>query len=120
MITVFATREGLEGKPTASGYIIDKIVPYVALPSVKALGKFVKLIHPVNGNKCYAVVLDVGPWNTHDDNYVFGLMGQRPASEYNKDISNTNTNRAGIDLGDKVWQLLGMTDNDMVTWEFLE
>lgn len=40
---VKATREGLLGHGTASGYIIDRVVPFVALPSTKAIGRFVKV-----------------------------------------------------------------------------
>ena len=36
-MTVKATREGLIGGQTASGYIIDRVVPFVALPCGKAL-----------------------------------------------------------------------------------
>lgn len=130
---VKATREGLLGGHTASGYIVDDAVPFVALPSTKALGKFVYLRNPKNGKLCYAVVLDVGPWNggkvrrffnatlnitdTDDDLYVFG--GARPQSETGKDLRGRPTNKAGIDLGEKVWKDLGMVDNSEVEWEFL-
>jgi hypothetical protein len=68
---VKATREGLVGDKTESGYVIDRVVPFVALPSYRAVGKFVKITNPTNGVSAYAVVLDVGPWNTRDDAYVF-------------------------------------------------
>lgn len=120
MITVRATREGLIGGITSSGYRIDKVVPFVALPSTEAIGKFVKLINPENNKSCYAIVLDVGPWNEHDDQYVFGVLGERPAAEKGIDTRGRTTNLAGIDLGEKVWKLLGMKDNTMISWEFLE
>jgi hypothetical protein len=31
-----------------------------------------------------------------------------------------HTNGAGIDLGERVWDLLGMRDNAEVEWEFIE
>jgi hypothetical protein len=34
VITVKATREGLLGQKTASGYVIDTVVPFVALPCI--------------------------------------------------------------------------------------
>lgn len=75
MIRVFATREGLEGQRTSSGYLIDTIVNFVALPHVKALGRHVR-IYP-DGYKQYgdfhgvlAQVLDVGP-HSDADPYVF-------------------------------------------------
>lgn len=118
MITVKATREGLVGRPTASGYVIDKVVPFVALPSTKALGRVVRVRNPANGKRCLAVVLDVGPWNERDDEYVFN--GARPASEKGVSVSGVGTNNAGIDLGERVWKALGMTGNTAVEWEFVE
>jgi hypothetical protein len=117
MIRVKATREGLPGRRTASGYIIDQIVPFVALPSTLALGKFVRIRNPENNATRYAVVLDVGPWNTHDDSYVF--KGLRPQAETGMDSTGRVTNGAGIDLGEKVWHELGMLDNGEVEWEFI-
>lgn len=117
MIQVKATREGLLGQTTASGYKIDLYVSFVALPARDALWKFVKLYNPTNGRSCYAQVLDVGPWNTADNEYVFS--GQRPAAESGSSVSGKGTNGAGIDLGERVWQLLGMTNNSEVQWEFI-
>ncbi len=116
-VTVKATREGLTSLKTASGYVIDKVVPFVALPAEKALGRFVRLTNPLNGKSCDAVVLDVGPWNVADDAYVFG--GARPAAERGVSVSGKGTNDAGIDLGDRVWMQLGMTGNTSVEWVFI-
>lgn len=117
MIKVKATREGLIGNPTSSGYIINTTVPFIALPSISALYKFVRIRNPLNGKKCLAVVLDVGPWNIADNEYVFG--GERPQAESGTDKYGRVTNKAGIDLGEKVWKLLEMTDNTDVEWEFI-
>lgn len=114
---VKATREGLIGGKTASGYIVDTVVPFVALPSVKALGRFVRVTNPANQRTTLAVVLDVGPWNEHDSMYV--EHGQRPAAESGVDTRGRKTNGAGIDLGEKVWHVLGMVDNGDVEWEFV-
>ena len=114
---VKATREGLIGKTTAIGWIIDAVYPFVALPSHKALGMWVKVSNPLNGKMCCAQVMDVGPFNTHDDAYVF--EGNCPLSEKGQSVSNQGTNGAGIDLGEKVWNLLGMKDNTNVDWEFV-
>lgn len=116
-MTVKATREGLIGGRTASGYVIDKVVPYVALPSRAALHRFVRLTSTQTGKSCYAIVLDVGPWNVADDAYV--LEGQRPQAESGTDLFGRTTNGAGIDLGEAVWMALGMVDNGEVAWEFL-
>jgi hypothetical protein len=116
-MTVKATREGLQGQRTSTGYIIDRKMPFVALPSTRALYKFVRLVNPANGKACHAVVLDVGPWNVADDAYVFD--GCRPAAERGISVSGKGTNGAGIDLSEAVWNALAMTDNANVNWEFL-
>lgn len=118
MITVKATREGLVGQPTATGWLINEIFPFVALPSHQALGRWVKVFNPANGRWCCAEVRDVGPWNEHDDAYVFD--GARPAAESGESVSGHGTNGAGIDLGEYVWHELQMADNAPVTWEFIE
>lgn len=118
MKTVKATREGLTGGKTSSGYVIDTVVSFVALPAVRALHKHVLVTNPITGLSCIAEVLDVGPWNEHDDAYVFGEA--RPLAEQGINVSqNGKTNGAGIDLGERVWRTLGMKGNGLVTWEFL-
>ena len=118
VITVKATREGLVGGLTASGYVIDTVVPFVALPARRALGKFLRISNPLNGKMTMAVVLDVGPWNVDDELYVFGTS--RPQAESGVDSTGRKTNGAGIDLSEKIWKLLGMTDNTNVTWQFVK
>jgi hypothetical protein len=116
-VSIKATREGLQGHVTSSGYVIDTHVPFVALPAKDALYRCVKITNQLNGKQCYAMVLDVGPWNIEDNSYVF--YGARPQAESGTDSFNRQTNGAGIDLGEKVWSMLGMTDNTLVTWEFV-
>lgn len=147
MITVRATREGRVGYPTAIGYIIDRVVPFVALPSTQALRRFVRVTNPATGKSTLAIVLDVGPWNEQDSAYVFQPAtaptvtgpataleardspipvveettrgGVRPAAESGIDTRGRVTNGAGIDLSEAVWHALGMTDNTDVSWEFV-
>lgn len=117
MITVKATREGLVGHRTATGWIIDLVTAFVALPSTRALHRHVHVVNPLNGKGLLALVLDVGPWNEHDDAYVFG--GARPAAESGVDTRGRKTNKAGIDLGERVWIGLDMQGNTNVSWEFV-
>lgn len=147
MITVKATREGLPGGRTASGYVIDRVVPFVALPSTLALRRFVRVTNPATAKSTLAIVLDVGPWNEQDAAYVFQVAttstvtgpatareardspipvveettrgGIRPAAESGTDTRGRVTNGAGIDLSEAVWHALGMTDNTDVSWEFI-
>lgn len=117
MITVKATREGLTGAVTASGYRIDNVVPFVALPLEAALGKFVRLTNPLTKRTAIAVVLDVGPWNIDDKAYV--MSGFRPQAESGTDKRGRPTNGAGIDLGERIWHDLGMVENSQIQWEFI-
>lgn len=121
MIRVKATREGLVGQRTASGYVIDTVVSFVALPSAHALKRWVKVSNPLTQRTVYAQVLDVGPHSDDDDAYVFN--GHRPLSEAGisrvKGKQYKAGNTAGIDLGEAVWVALGMKDNTAVDWEFL-
>jgi hypothetical protein len=122
--TVKATREGLVGQKTASGYLIEKTIPFVALPSTAALHRVVRVTRelpatsPLAGQhlSINAIVLDVGPWNTHDSQYVFG--DARPQAESGTDLFGRATNGAGIDLGEAVWNALDMTDNGEVSWDW--
>lgn len=115
--TVKATREGLNGQKTSSGWVINNAVPFVALPSEASLRQWVKVTNPLNGRSIEALVLDVGPWNINDDSYVFGTS--RPQAETGKDKFGRTTNGAGIDLGELVWYSLGMLDNGNVEWDFV-
>jgi hypothetical protein len=120
---VKATREGLVGDETASGYKIDRIVSFVALPSTRALHLFVRVTNPLNGKSTIAQVLDVGPWSEQDDAYVFD--GARPLAESDRKVDRNHneisgqTNGAGIDLGEAVWKALEMLDNGIVDWSFV-
>jgi len=115
---VKTTREGLVGGHTATGWIIDTKMPFVALPALRALRRFVRVTNPANGRSCLAIVLDVGPWNINDNNYVF--LKHRPQAESGIDTTGRSTNGAGIDLGEAVWAALGLSDNTEVEWEFIE
>lgn len=119
---VKATREGLPGQHTASGWRINSHAYFVALPSRAALWAWVEVtnmnvIDPETGTgvTVKARVLDIGPHygskNDDDDAYVFG--GARPKAE------SDGSNGAGIDLGEAVWNALGMKDNGPVTWRWL-
>lgn len=119
MIRVKATREGLLGGKTATGYRVETEVPFVALPSTAALRLWITVRNPANGRSIRALVLDIGPHYEKDHAYVFN--GARPRAEAGgkDDYGRIVTNGAGIDLGEKVWNELGYTDNGPCEWEFL-
>jgi hypothetical protein len=63
-VRLWATREGLVGRPTSSGHVIQPNDHFVALPSRSALGQRVRVAY--HGRSVEAPVLDVGPWNRDD------------------------------------------------------
>lgn len=111
---VYATREGLVGRRTATGHLITRDSMFVALPHPSALGRRVEIRY---GTRVVVVpVLDVGPWNTDD---AYWMTGLRPAAERGLGRYRKPTNRAGIDLADAVFEALGLRDNDWVEWRFV-
>lgn len=114
--------------------------PGVALPSRKALGKWVVVVF--KDRQAMARVVDVGPWCIDDDQYVFG--GNPPRAEVLRGkacprklgVEGTATipdgkggwkpapisNGAGIDLFPSIAKQLGipLNDNVMVAWSFCE
>lgn len=64
-----------------------------------------------NGRKiCYAQWQDVGPFETDDFDYVFGKSAPK----------NTFGVSAGLDVSPAVWDCLGMKDNAVTEWRFIE
>jgi hypothetical protein len=116
MHQVLCSIEGLVGHGTSLGWHIDTIVPFVALPSRRALRHTLIVKNPANGLTVEAVVLDVGPWNEDDDAYVFG--DSRPLSEQGTGKYRSPTNHSGIDLGEYVRLALKVTGNTQVAWAF--
>lgn len=137
---VFATREGLVGRTTANGHVIQPNDHFVALPSRRGLSP--------NGSGQYSVqvcgparcetapVWDVGPWNTKDDYWnpsptreMFKDLPQgKPEAQaayedgYNGGRDGSGRvvlNPAGIDLADGTFYNVGLNDNGWVTVTYL-
>jgi hypothetical protein len=134
-VRLWATREGLVGRTTASGHVITENDHFVALPSRKALNKSV--IVSYRGKTVTTTVLDIGPWNRDDAWWEVGAArGQfqdlpRFVPEvwaafengYNGGRDGTGrfvTFPAMVDLGDGVYADLGLQQADWVdvtlTW----
>jgi hypothetical protein len=134
-VRLWATREGLVGRTTAAGHLITSDDRFVALPSRKALNRTV--IVSYRSKQVTAPVLDVGPWNRDDTWWESGAArGQFPdlprfvpevwaayENGYNggRDANGRFvTFPAMIDLGDGVYNDLGMQYSDWVdvtlTW----
>jgi hypothetical protein len=135
---IFATREGLVGRTTANGHVIQPRDRFVALPSWSALApkgtdKYaVRLTY--NGRSVVVPVWDVGPWNTKDDYWnpsrrYADLPVGRPMAhaayfdDYNggRDESGRKVRDPnGIDIADGTfWDDLGMGRSDYVLVTFL-
>ena len=113
---VLATREGLVGKKTATGMIIQETDIFVALPSRQGLNKTVQLYNPVNDLSLIAPVRDVGPWNTKDP---YWATNSRPQAESGTDLYGRRTNGAGIDLSNEATRRLGFKNSAWVIWRFV-
>lgn len=134
-VRLWATREGLVGKPTASGHVIQANDHFVALPSRSAINKSVVVSY--HGKSVTAPVLDIGPWNRNDAWWETGSARGQFAdlprwvpevwaayeNGYNGGRDGTGryvTFPAMIDLADGVYADLGMQQADWVdvvlTW----
>lgn len=135
---IFATREGLVGRMTANGHIIQPRDRFVALPSWSVLSpkgsdKF-RVRVTYKGRSVVAPVWDVGPWNTKDDYWSptrryrdlpVGLpMAQAARQEgYNGGLDERGRRILlpnGIDIADGTfWDDLQMNRDDWVEVSFL-
>jgi hypothetical protein len=64
-----------------------------------------------NGRSCFAQWQDVGPCGEDDFDFVFGSASEP---------RNTFDAKAGLDVSPAVWHHLGMRDNDLSAWRFVE
>ncbi len=140
--TVYATREGLVGRTTANGHVIQPDDHFVALPSRRALSPkgshrySVRVRNPRTGQFEIAPVWDIGPWNIDDDYWNPPSQRQswrdlpqgKPQAQaayqdgYNggrDGLGRRVANAAGIDLADGTFAAIGMADNGYVHVTFL-
>jgi hypothetical protein len=134
-VRLWATREGLVGKTTASGHVIEANDHFVALPSRKALNRSV--IVSYHGKSVTAPVLDIGPWNRDEAWWESGTTRGQFADlprfvpevwmAFEQGYNNGHdangrfvTFPAMIDLGDGIYADLGMQQADWIdvtlTW----
>lgn len=76
-----------------------------------------------NGKMLVGVV-DVGPWNTDDPNYVLGYARPMAELQYDRGVEAQNgrvpTNDAGIDLTEPVARKIGIDGLGKVRWRLIE
>lgn len=134
-VRLWATREGLVGRTTASGHLIVPNDQFAALPSRSALNKTVSIAY--RGHTTTVPILDVGPWNKDDAWWESGTArGQFPdlprfvpeawaayEDGYNNGRDGTGryvTFPSMIDLADGTYAALGLQQADWVdvtlTW----
>lgn len=120
--TEFAGRDDPQDSAYGSG-LIDGDKPGVALPyKWRDSPPPMVLVEGPDGD-CEAPVVDVGPWNTDDPEYV--LHGARPLAErqYEKQTKAQNgmipSNNAGIDLTPETARMVGLEGKGKVRWRFV-
>lgn len=119
---VTASREGLVGETTASGFVIKKDSVFVALPHRKSLGEWVAVRYKDLVMVCK--VKDVGPHSIYDDYWNHSERG--PLAEQGVRVPKRwgkAKNKAGIDLSDGLWDWFGIKRGVglvNVKWKFIE
>lgn len=118
---VKATREGLVGKQTATGFRIKEDSVFVALPHRSALKREVEVKYGDTTVKCK--VRDIGPHSIYDD---YWNEDRRPLAEKGIRLPKKwgeAKNDAGIDLSDGLWDKFGIKRGVgivEVQWRFVE
>jgi hypothetical protein len=78
----------------------------------------------VGGKSITVPILDDGPWNTTDYDYVLGEARPRAERQFAEKLAADNgrvpTNRAGIDLLPATARYLGIDGKGLVDWQFKE
>jgi hypothetical protein len=88
-----------------------KLIPwYKNISKDESLIKNVWIEIKYNNKICYAQWEDVGPFETDDFDYVFGNAAP-------KNIFGVS---AGLDISPATWDCLGIDDNAIVKWRFVE
>ena len=77
-----------------------------ALPLLK--NRWVEVSY--RGKTCFGQWEDVGPFENDDFSYVFG--GSKPRNTYGEG--------AGLDISPALWDCLGMSDNGITSWRFID
>ena len=99
---------------------------FVGLPASNMKGRWIQLtILPSNTPDAVVPVGDIGPWNgggwnnKYDDPYW--RKKKRPQAESGKDLKGSNTDKSGIQISNKLWNLLKLDKRKRiyVDWHFV-
>jgi hypothetical protein len=138
-VRVYATRQGLVGRVTSNGHVIQERDRFVALPSKKPLnpkgGTTYQVELSYKGKTARAPVWDVGPWNIKDNYWDSPREMFDDLPRYTPQVNaayydNYNEGKdqfgrlvlfpAAIDIADGTyWDDLGMVGSDWVDVTFL-
>jgi N-acetylmuramoyl-L-alanine amidase len=123
---------GGSGDPNYSAYDGDLFLNdsdlYVALPwKWQGERPRVKVFNRTTGLSAVGEILDVGPWNIDDDDYVLGDM--RPSAETHYEMGEklptgpnagkVPTNAAGLDLSPALARAVGISGKGRCDWMFV-
>ena len=95
---------------------LEKIIPWKEELDRKNNGEFISYCKnrwvkiTYKGRVCYAQWEDVGPFETDDPDYVFGMA--RPKNKKNGGV--------GLDISPACFKYLKMKDNDYTDWQFVD
>ena len=123
---ITATVFGMEGDEQEGAYggWIDEDTVGVSFPYKWRDGPRPEIVVEGPNGKMLVGVVDVGPWNTDDPNYVLGHARPLAEAQYNKGHEAQNgrvpTNDAGIDLTEPVAQQIGIDGLGKVRWRLRE
>lgn len=110
---------------SAYGYDLSNDI-FVGLPASNMKGKWIQLtVHPSNRPNAVVPVGDIGPWNgggwdnKFDDPYW--RKKHRPQAESGKDLRRKKTDKSGIQLSFRLWNLLELEGKKSayVNWHFV-
>ena len=109
---------------SAYGYSLSNGI-FAGLPASGMKGKWIQItVHPPSYPNAVVPIGDVGPWNgggwhKYDDPYW--RKNHRPQAETGTDLRKRPTDKSGIELSHKLWQLLGLgaKKSIVVDWHFV-
>lgn len=98
---------------------------FAGLPAANMKGKWIQLTIPPFPPSAVVPIGHIGPWNGGGWNNKFDdpywRKKHRPQAECGTDLKNITTDKSGIQLSSKLWELLGLGRRKTVSvnWHFV-
>lgn len=121
---ITATVFGMEGDEQEGSYgdWIDDETEGVSFPYKWRNGPRPRVVVKGPRGETTTDVVDVGPWNTNDPNYVLGTRRPMAEKQYELGLVAQNgqvpSNPAGIDLTEPIAEAVGISGKGKVSWRF--